>query len=1464
MTDKGTFGRLKRPPGKWGLRLLRKATAVLLSLALVIGVLPLSASAGQKEDAQQAILDFVQLYPQRINDYLERHEDNLDYNNFAAYLLSTYSGATHPNITPDFGSGVAGAIGALATGYTLVDEETRRMIDSTLTGLVSKVAAKSPSAQPFIEAVLKTILDKEAEVPKEGDIYTRLNALWGVTNAENSKYINSIAKIIAELKYSYAANYKQKGPTNYPNYWTFSDTPPALGSVYGKGGGINLNAAVEAISDVDFSAYTAFLNGDASAISGLLMQLSDDLTTLEPAFAVLDALGTIKSNDVSILSMILHADAASANDVPAWNTAEIVVEVIVDGVLADKDPVLANFAREYFDGVNSIDDLSAAAANLAQTIEDISSGDATKIKAALFEILAQLGILVVDSSGITDIDVGKAFDLLGIKEDDVKDALTGLFSETLDELSKLAALLKNDQLDLKELEKQANIIIGGLQREIGEALAILPDAAWANAIKAEVQKVSDALPVLLPLAKVVVKDLLDKAHTENYEWLEQHAGEALNVLLSGDASALAGYDLAGYGLSGYEEEIETAVKILGFIHKELKERGIDFTDFSENNKPIGTLKTLINTYLGYNVDTARAGIAEKIPTVLGLLNEHFDWTPDDIAGFIADAAQEYLTSNGLSAFAGVVDKDLVSDLVFSDDKTNLSDTGLTLVASAYVKAAGYVNSAIAAKSAEVKDLWSAAESVYNNAAYVACFVDSNKHVTITAEVASPAPAIGGVYATLANDYDALLYGGPSGNTEASQKGYAAFLKNLGFTFEYVISDSEYPFTIDGNKIVGDGEIPGTTYPLPIQARAYFDYNAHHYWFTFADKEVTIAVPALVNAETPVITTDLRDATPYVDEAVTLSVTVTPVTDGGTLSYQWYSNTTGTADPAADAAVGTDSNEYTPSTATTGTTYYYVVVTNENPAVDGLTTARATSSVATVTVVPTPSYTIELSDGAAPVGADYTFPNAEEGYGAQTPLEVTVTNTGNQDTGVLGITLSDADAFSLSKTTINSLTTTGAISGDLSDTFTVTPESNLAPGTYSATVTVTGANVTATFDISFTVTAAPPSTPVDAATPVIGTEPTGATYTQGNTATALTVAATVSDGGSLTYQWFSNTSNSNTGGTAISGATSASYTPSTAAAGTTYYYVVVTNTNNAVTGVKITIATSNAVAVTVNGGTGIGTGTGGGGGTPAAVVEEDIADEESPLATIEDDATPLAGFITERVAYINGYPDGTVKPDGGVTRAEIASMLLRLLSDEAKDDPIASTFTDVEDGQWYSQAIAYLASTGIVTGYEDGSFKPNAQITRAEFAAILSRFDESEAAAGEAERFSDVKTSYWAFAYIDKAAENGWLNGYPDGTFKPQTAITRAEAVTAINNLLARALTAADIPADAPVYTDLSENHWAYVDIIEATYDWVSAAPAEDADADADAEAEDADTATDADADAETDAESDTKTETTGK
>jgi uncharacterized repeat protein (TIGR02543 family) len=190
---------------------------------------------------------------------------------------------------------------------------------------------------------------------------------------------------------------------------------------------------------------------------------------------------------------------------------------------------------------------------------------------------------------------------------------------------------------------------------------------------------------------------------------------------------------------------------------------------------------------------------------------------------------------------------------------------------------------------------------------------------------------------------------------------------------------------------------------------------------------------------------------------------------------------------------------------------------------------------------------------------------------------------------------------------------------------------------------------------------------------------------------------------------------------------------------------------------------------------------------------------------------LLDTVNHRV-YLNGYPDGSVRPDNAITRAEAASIFYRLLKDPGTDS--GGKFSDVKSGEWYAQAVNYLASIGILTGYPDGSFKPNAPITREEFAAIASRFDSLDTSVANV--FSDVHANSWAVSYINSAYAKGWINGYPGGTFKPDNNITRAEVVTIVNAMLGRKIDKAALAQVENPYYDLKKSHWAYSDIIEAS------------------------------------------------
>lgn len=191
--------------------------------------------------------------------------------------------------------------------------------------------------------------------------------------------------------------------------------------------------------------------------------------------------------------------------------------------------------------------------------------------------------------------------------------------------------------------------------------------------------------------------------------------------------------------------------------------------------------------------------------------------------------------------------------------------------------------------------------------------------------------------------------------------------------------------------------------------------------------------------------------------------------------------------------------------------------------------------------------------------------------------------------------------------------------------------------------------------------------------------------------------------------------------------------------------------------------------------------------------------------------------TDHFAYVIGYPDGTVHPNGQITRAEVATIFFRLLRDEVRDGAFttSNTYSDVAYGKWYNNPISTMSALGIITGYPDGTFKPNKPITRAEFAAIAARFDETQS--GKSATFSDV-IGHWAAKEIGIAYYNDWIKGYPDGTFKPDQNITRAEAMTLINRVLERKPESpADLLTNMNTWTDnLDTSKWYYLDVQEAT------------------------------------------------
>ena len=190
--------------------------------------------------------------------------------------------------------------------------------------------------------------------------------------------------------------------------------------------------------------------------------------------------------------------------------------------------------------------------------------------------------------------------------------------------------------------------------------------------------------------------------------------------------------------------------------------------------------------------------------------------------------------------------------------------------------------------------------------------------------------------------------------------------------------------------------------------------------------------------------------------------------------------------------------------------------------------------------------------------------------------------------------------------------------------------------------------------------------------------------------------------------------------------------------------------------------------------------------------------------------------SDHFAYVQGYPDGTVKPTGNITRAETAAILFRLM-DEGSRKTYYSTksgFRDVATGSWYNTYVATLNNAGVITDSSNGYFRPNEAITRAELAAMLANFTET---AGAANYFNDVSARYWAANAIAICAKLGWITGYPDGSFRPDRNVTRAELMAMINRATGRAPKSADafLPG-MKTWSDNTADKWYYLDVQEAT------------------------------------------------
>ena len=227
--------------------------------------------------------------------------------------------------------------------------------------------------------------------------------------------------------------------------------------------------------------------------------------------------------------------------------------------------------------------------------------------------------------------------------------------------------------------------------------------------------------------------------------------------------------------------------------------------------------------------------------------------------------------------------------------------------------------------------------------------------------------------------------------------------------------------------------------------------------------------------------------------------------------------------------------------------------------------------------------------------------------------------------------------------------------------------------------------------------------------------------------------------------------------------------------------------------------------------------------------------ENASVTVTNTYTKDGGHVTpvspvlnteDHFAYIVGYPDGTVGPSREITRAEVSTIFFRMLTDEARaaNWSTGNSFPDVSADDWYNNAVSTLAEMGIVYGYPDGTFRPDSPVTRAELVTMSVGFFQYDAAA-DSGRFSDI-AGHWAKSNILAAAKMGFIDGYPDGTFRPDNNITRAETVRIISNVLNRAPHKDHLLRQMVTWPDnMDRSRWYYADIQEATnsheYTWSS-------------------------------------------
>ena len=209
--------------------------------------------------------------------------------------------------------------------------------------------------------------------------------------------------------------------------------------------------------------------------------------------------------------------------------------------------------------------------------------------------------------------------------------------------------------------------------------------------------------------------------------------------------------------------------------------------------------------------------------------------------------------------------------------------------------------------------------------------------------------------------------------------------------------------------------------------------------------------------------------------------------------------------------------------------------------------------------------------------------------------------------------------------------------------------------------------------------------------------------------------------------------------------------------------------------------------------------------------------EKVIEVADPDDTGVSSWLNtkDHMQYLNGYPNGEFRPGQNITRAEAAQMFYNLLLDQ--DVEVTASFDDVASDVWYAKAVNTLATLGMINGVGDNRYAPDRAITRAEFTAIAMRF--AKLPTGGEDTFSDVSANDWFYDVVVGAIQYGWINGYSDGTFRPNATITRAEVTAITNHMLGRSADTAYVDAhvdELRLFPDVTKSNWAYYPIVEAT------------------------------------------------